>query len=180
MKYLLAVALVGLAQAGLNPAHAQTTWQVATEKGLALVIRDVKVGRFELVGAKSEVVGKDSRGQPVTKQAGGETRFVESATTVPLRPGAAFGHRFLLPEIPAGDRIVLEVRTVAPRKFPSPGGPSNNVDNTRAYTSEDAGQVRTWFWRFTDAKDKTMLGVWVRKITQYGRPLAEATFTVVP
>jgi hypothetical protein len=180
MKRLLAIALACLAQAGVTSAQAQTTWQVTTEKGLALVIRDVKAGRFDLVGAKTEVIGKDSRGAAVTKLVGGETKFVESAMSVTLQPGAAFGHRFMMADIPAGDRLVLAMRTVAPRMFKSPSGPSHNIDSTRTWTSQDSGKPQTWFWRFGDAKDKTLLGVWVRKISQGGKPLGEATFTVVP
>ena len=180
MKRLFVLALVCLAPAGLHPAQAQTTWQVRTEKGLAVVITDIKVGRFQLVGGKTEVTGKDSRGQPVRKTVGGENRFFENEMSVTLQPDAGFGHRVVLPKIPDGDRIVLEVRTVAPRTYPSPKGPSHNVDSTRAWTSQEAGRAQTMFWRFGETKDKSVLGVWVRRISQGGKLLGEATFRVVP
>jgi hypothetical protein len=86
----------------------------------------------------------------------------------------------VLPVIPEGDSIVLEARTVAPRKLKSPKGPTDTVEATRTYTSADSGKRQTWFWRFNNAGDKTLLGVWLRRISQYGRPLAEASFTLVP
>jgi hypothetical protein len=180
MKPCHAVALIALATMSLGAAHAQTRWQVQTEKGVFLVVTDVKAGRFEVVDGRSEFVGKDSRGQPVRKQVGGKGRFFEGEMTVPYRPGAAFGHRFVLPVIPDGDSIVLEAQTVAPRKLKSGKKLTDTVESSRTYTSADSGKRQTWFWRFNNANDKTLLGVWVRRISQYGRPLAEATFTLVP
>jgi hypothetical protein len=179
MKYLFALALIHFVQAGLAPAYAQSTWQVKTEQGRDVVIRNVKAGRFEISGGKTETMGTDSRGQSVSRTVGGETKFIEASMTVPYKVGSALGFQLTVPDLPEGDKIVLNVRTIVPRKVPSPEGPVNFVDSTVTYTHADAGKVRNWYWRFASVDDKSWLGTWVRKISQKEKSLAEATFTVV-
>ncbi len=174
----LTLGLVCVLQAGITPAYAQTSWRVKTEKGREVEMRDVQAGRFEIVGGKMETVGYDSRGRPVQKVVGGETKFF-AEVTVPYKPNSGFGHRFTIGEIEAGDRIVLHLRTMLPRAVASPKGPTNIVETDISYTSADSGKRRSLFWNFRTATGKDMLGPWVRTVSQGGSPLVETRFSVV-